>query len=150
MASLRRSTSIRASSADIWLVKSSRSCKGRWVLREGDSSSVSYNHRNQTTMGRAVCYDHALMLHWFPKRIFIENIIDIFWPGRKLGKLGNLRKLGNFFPSFSNPSFRFEYIGQYQNLGTKKLGKKFPRFPRFPSFPSFRIATFSRKEWTFS
>ena len=28
-------------------------------------------------------------------------------PGRKLGKLGNLGKVGNFFPRILNPSFRF-------------------------------------------
>ena len=52
------------------------------------------------------------------------------WPGRKLGKLGNS------FPRFLNPSFRFWLLGKIENLEIRKLGIIFPRFP------SFRFASF--------
>ena len=70
-----------------------------------------------------------------------ENIL-VNRPGRKLGKLGNLGKLGIFFPRFLNASFRFWLQGKIENLEIRKLGIIFPRFPRFPRFPSFRFATF--------
>ena len=57
-------------------------------------------------------------------------------PGRKLRKLGNLGKLGNFFPRFLNRSFRFWLQGKIENLEIRKLGIIFPRFP------SFQFATF--------
>ena len=63
-----------------------------------------------------------------------------FRPGRKLEKLRNLEKTGNFFPRFLNPSFRFWPYGKIENLEIRKLGTIFSRFPRFPSF---RFANFS-------
>ena len=50
------------------------------------------------------------------------------WPGRKLG---NLRKLGNFFLRCLNPSFRFWLQGKIENLEIRKLGIIFLRFSRF-------------------
>ena len=64
-------------------------------------------------------------------------ITKLLWPGRKLGRLGNLGKLGIFFPIFLDPSFRFWLWGKIENLEIRKLGILFPRFPRF------RFATFS-------
>ena len=48
-------------------------------------------------------------------------------------KLGNLGKLGIFFPSF-----RFWVLGQNRNVGREKVRNKIPSFLSFPSFPSFR------------
>ena len=67
-------------------------------------------------------------------------------PGRKLENLGNLKNLGNFFPRFLNPSFRFWLQGKIENSEIRKPGIIFPRFPRFPSFGfanfSFSFLTF--------
>ena len=62
--------------------------------------------------------------------------------GRKLGNLGNVRNLGNFFPAFSLPTFRFWHHTQNRKLGRRKLGKQIPKFPTFTTFLSFRFTTF--------
>ena len=72
-----------------------------------------------------------------------KSFFTVFsWPGRKLGKLGNLRKLEKIFPRFLNAGFRFWLKGKIENLEIRKLGLKFPGFPRFSSFPSFRPGRF--------
>ena len=75
----------------------------------------------------------------------LVGFVTVTWMGssRKLGELGNLENLGNFFPRFLNPSFRFWLYGKIENSEIRKLGIIFPRFPRFPTFPSFGFATFS-------
>ena len=74
-------------------------------------------------------YEMCLLFYFFLR--------DKFWPGRKLGELGN------FFPRFLNPSFRFWLWDKIENLEIRKLGILFPRFPKFSRFLSFRFATFS-------
>ena len=76
-------------------------------------------------------------------RIMDKNKIEEIRPGQKLGNLRNLINLGNFFPRFLNPSFRFYPTAKIENSEKRKLGIIFLRFLRFPKFPSFQFAIFS-------
>ena len=46
-------------------------------------------------------------------------------------RLGNLGKLGIFFPSFLLPSFRFWVLVQNRKVGREKVGNKISRFSSF-------------------
>ena len=79
-----------------------------------------------------ICADEKIQRSLFHK--YGVAVIIFSWssrPGRKLGKLGNIRNLGNIIPSFLISKFSILPYSQNWKLGFKNLRKKFPSFPSF-------------------